>query len=222
MRGVKLAAAGLALLALLALPASGAITDQRTITVIGSGEAEADTTPASWTFVARTEFPSARAAVRATNAAAARVAAALRGGGITDFRTGELSLYARPNGDDVQNLRGFVAEKKIELDLAVQRAAPLVDSVRAAGATQITGPTLSEEALDELDHRALADSLDDATEKARRLAAKAGVTLGPVLTIEERRTQNELPLIYGPEGPLRLFAPTKEAYATVAVTFAIS
>jgi uncharacterized protein YggE len=36
-------------------------------------------------------------------------------------------------------------------------------------------------------------------QKAKRLAAKAGVTLGPVLTIEERRSEESFPaIVYGP------------------------
>jgi uncharacterized protein YggE len=71
--------------------------------------------------------------------------------------------------------------------------------------------------------RARADGYDDAVEKAKRLAAKAGVTLGPALTIDERRTDVPLgPIIYGPGLYPRPEAPSRDVYATVTVTFAIS
>jgi uncharacterized protein YggE len=60
-------------------------------------------------------------------------------------------------------------------------------------------------------------------QKAKRLAAKAGVTLGPVLTIEERISEAPFPpIVYGPGGPLQPYAPSQDVYAKVTVTFAIS
>jgi uncharacterized protein YggE len=221
---LKLAAFGLVLLAILALPAAAATPDTRTLTVVGDGEAEPESVPGDWTLVVSVEHEKARTALRNATAAVSRIQSTLRAGGLADFHTGQMALNGRPARDENASLRGFVASTQIELTLPnVQRAGTLLDRARAAGVTQVYGPVASEEASQELSRHALADGFDDAVEKAKRLAAKAGVTLGPVLTIEERRREAPFPaIIYGPGGPLPLTAPSQDVYASVTVTFAIS
>jgi uncharacterized protein YggE len=221
---VKLAAFGLVLLAVLALPAAAATPDTRTITVVGNGEAEPEGLPGDWTLVVSVEHERAVTALRNARAALGRTQAILRAGGISDFHTGELALDAASARDERQSLRGFEASTQIELSLAnVQRAATILDRARLAGVTQIYGPVASEDTTKELTRRALTDGYDDAVEKAKRLAAKAGVTLGPVLTVDERRSDVPVPaIIYGPGGPLQPSAPSRDVYATVTVTFAMS
>jgi uncharacterized protein len=222
---LKLAAFGLVLLAILALPAAAATTETRTITVVGNGEAEPESVPGNWTLVVRVEHESARTAVRNATGALSRTQAVLRSAGAADFHTGEMSLNAAIARDERQSLRGFEASTQIELTIPdAQRAATLLDRVRSAGVSQIFGPAASEETDKELKRRALEDGYDDAVEKAKRLAAKAGVTLGPVMTIDERRTESPFPsIIYGPGLPYpRPPAPSDDVYVTVTVTFAIS
>lgn len=224
MRRVALTAAGLVAVTVLALPAAAATPDARTVTVVGTGEAEPESAPGEWTLVVSNEHVKARTALRATNAALTRVEAALRAGGVTEFHTGRLSLYARPSGDQVSSLRGFIASRQVEFTLAdASRAAAVLDRAHAAGARQIYGAAPTEEATAELQRRALADGLDDATEKARRLAAKAGLALGPILTINEGRPESPYGPNFYPGGPAeRSFAPSADAYASVTVTFAVS
>jgi uncharacterized protein YggE len=221
---MKLAAFGLVLAAVLALPAAAATPDIRTITVLGNGEAEPEDAPSEWTLVVKVENEKARTALRAATTAVGRVESALRAAGGTDFDTGRMALDALTAQDERGSFRGFAASNRIELFLTdVQRAAPLLDRVRAAGATEIYGPTAREETSRELARRALADGIDDAVEKARELAAKAGVTLGPVLTIDERRSEAPYGFVgYGPYGPYPRVPPSGDVYATVTVTFAIS
>jgi uncharacterized protein YggE len=223
---LKLVAFGLVFLAVLALPAAAATPDTRSITVVGNGEAEPESVPGDWTLVVSIENERAGIALRNARAAVARTESALRAAGVGDFHTGRMSLNARPAQDQSGSIRGFVASTQIELALPdVRRAATLLDRARLAGVTQIHGPVASEEASRELTRRALENGFDDAVEKARRLAAKAGVTLGAVLTIEER--VNQVPsfpaIVYGPGGPIpRFAAPSDDVYADVTVTFAVS
>jgi uncharacterized protein YggE len=220
----KLAAFGLVLLAIFALPAAAATPDTRTITVVGSGEAEPEGLPGEWTLVVGVDHERARTALRNAKAALTRTQAALRAGGVTDFHTGETTLEAAVARDERNSFRGFSAATQIELALAdPQRAATLLDRAQVAGVTQIFGPDPSEETSKELTRRALADGFDDALEKAKRLAAKAGVTLGPALTIDERRSDVPFgPIFYGPGHYPRPTAPSRDVYVTVTVTFAIS
>lgn len=223
MSRLKLAALGLVLLAVFALPAAAATPDTRTITVVGSGEAEPESLPGEWTLIVGTEHERARTALRNAKAALTRTQAALRSGGVTDFHTGETTLDAAIARDERASLRGFEAATQIELTLAdPQRAAAILDRAQAAGVTQIFGPTASEETAKELTRRALADGYDDAVEKAKRLAAKAGVTLGPALTIDERRTASPYGPIFFPSDYPRPTPPSRDVYVTVTVTFAVS
>jgi uncharacterized protein YggE len=223
---LKLAAFGLVLLAILALPAAAATPETRTLTVVGNGEAEPESIPANWTLVVRVEHESARTAVRNATAALSRTQSILRAAGTTEFHIGKMSLNAAvAQQPPPQSLRGFEASTQIEVTLTdVPRAAALLDRVRGAGVSQIFGPVASEETSKELTRRALEDGFDDAVEEAKRLAAKAGVTLGPVLTIDERRTESPFPPnVLGPGFPYpRPSAPSDDVYATVTVTFAIS
>lgn len=221
---MKLAVLGLILAAILALPAAAAIPDTRTITVIGSGEAEPESIPGEWTLVVSVDHERARTALRTATTAVTRVQTALRAGGVTDFHAGRVALSARTAADENASFRGFVASSKIEFTLAdAQRAATLLDRVRAAGVAQIYGPAPGEESSHELERRALADGIDDAVEKAKRLAAKAGATLGPAITIEERRVESPYGfVVYGPGGPFSRSAPSDDVYALVTVTFAVS
>ena len=219
---MKLAALGLVLAAILALPAAAATPDTRTITVVGSGEAESESAPGEWTLVVSVENERARTALRSTTAAVARVRTALRADGVSDFQSDAVELAAR-TAQDSGSFRGFVASGQIEFTLAdAQRAATILDRVRAAGAAQVFGPAPNEETSRELERRALADGMDDAVEKAKRLAAKAGVALGPAIAIEERRNESPYPfVVYGPGGPFSPLPPSDDVYATVTVTFAI-
>lgn len=214
------------LLAILALPAAAATPDTRAITVVGNGEAEPESVPGDWTLVVSAQHERATVALRNARAAVTRAQSALRAAGPAEFHTSRMSLDAQqapePGG---AAFRGFVASTQIELTVPdVQRAATLLDRARLAGVTQVYGPVASEETAKELTRRALADGFDDAVEKARRLAAKAGATLGAVLTIEERVNQTPFPpIIYGPNGPIARFpAPSEDVYANVTVTFAVS
>jgi uncharacterized protein YggE len=220
---LKLVAFGLVLIAALALPAAAATPETRTITVVGSGEAELEGLPGEWTLVVSVEHERARTALRNAAAAVGRTQSTLRAAG-TDFHTGEMALDAAIARDERVSLRGFEASTKIELALDdVQRAATVLDRVRAAGVTHVFGPAASDETSKELTRRALADGFDDAVEKAKRLTAKAGATLGPVLTIDERRTDAPLgPVFYAPGRYPRPEAPSRDVYVTVTVTFAIS
>lgn len=223
---MKLAAFGIVLAAVLALPAAAASPETRTITVLGNGEAEPESVPGDWTLVVSVEHEKARTAIRSATASVARSHAALHAAGVRDFRTGRVSLKARSSSspDETASFRAFVASAQIELTVPdAQRAAALLDRVRAAGVTQIYGPVASEKTSKELDRRALADAFEDAVEKANRLAAKAGATLGPAMAIEERRNEAPYDVVYGLGGPYsRLLAPSEDVYATVEVTFAIS
>jgi uncharacterized protein YggE len=204
-----LAAAGLALLALTALPAAAATQDQRTIVVVAAGSVGIDG-PAQWTLGVEVKDDSARVAMRTSAATIARVRSALLRAGVP---AGHL-VVSSTVGPDEQEAPGafdaFVAERTISLTIAgPQRAALLIDKATTAGANYVSGPELSDAQQGDLNNQAIDAALDAARTKAQAVARKTGVTLGPVLAVEEG---------IGYDGFDRY---SGKFYATVAVEFAV-
>jgi uncharacterized protein len=227
MKLLHVAALGLAVATLAALPAAAAAPEQRSITVAASGEANALAEPAEWTIGIRAEEVSARKAMRTSATTIARVRSALLAAGLSagDLTVGLPSLF--PNFQDRPGqVSAYVAVRTIKLTVRdPQRAAVLIDKASAVGANYVLGPSFSDAKSDELYDRALADALDAARAKARALAAKEGAVLGAVLSIDESRSSQ---YGYGYGGPYYVnqrlpFNPEEgEVYATVTVTFAIA
>lgn len=225
MKLLHVAALGLAVAMLGALPAAAATPDQRSITVAATGETNALAEPAEWTIGIKAEDVSARKAMRTSAATIARVQSALLAAGVGagDLTVGLPSLF--PTYQDQQGqVSNYVAVRTIHVTIAnPQRAAGLIDKASAVGANYVLGPSFSDAKSDELYDRALSDALDAARAKARALAAKEGAVLGMVLSIDESRSSQ-----YGYSGPYYVnqrlpFNPEEgEVYATVTVTFAIT
>ena len=207
---LPLAALGLMLAMLTGLPAAAAQSDQRTIVVVATGSVNVLGEPADWTVGAREQADSPRQAMGVAARTLARVRKALVAAGVADLRTANPALFLEPQ--DESDSSTFVAKMTVSFTAASpQRAAVLIDKARAAGATYVSGPDLSDSAGSELSKRALEAAVDSARVKGQALAAKMGGTLGPVLAIESAP--------YGYDG----FDPEEgELYATVAVEFAVS
>jgi uncharacterized protein YggE len=70
----------------------------------------------------------------------------------------------------------------------------LLEKVINAGATTVTGITFGVDDTTELAQEALDNALIEARQKAERLAAEMGMTLGPVISIAEGSTNSIMPL----------------------------
>ncbi len=227
MKLLHLAALGLVVAVLAALPAAAAAPDQRSVTVFATGEVNALAEPAEWTIGIRAEEESARKAMRTSAATIGRVKSALEAAGIAagDLTIGGPSLVP-VSREQPGEFSAFVARRTIRLTVSgPQRAAVLIDKSATVGANYVVGPSFSDAKSDELFHRALADALDAARAKAQALGAKEGAVLGTVLSIDESPSG----YAYGYDGPQYFsnqripFNPEEgEVYATVKVTFAIS
>ncbi len=166
---------------------------ERRITVAGEGRIEATPDMATITLGVTHEAKEARDAMQATSEAVARVLERLSAMGIAprDLQTRQLSLNplwsdSSVSGSDRRRITGFVASNTVMVrvrDLAALGG--ILDSVIEDGANDFNGLRfgLQDPAplMDEARQRAVTDAMD----RAKLLAGAAGVTLGPVLSIDE-------------------------------------
>jgi uncharacterized protein YggE len=141
----------------------------------------------------------------------ARIVSALEGAGVPAAEL-TVSTSLAPEVEDLPgSFKGFLATNTVQLAIGnARRAAALIDKVTRAGGNYVDGPSLPDSQKDELVSRAVAAAVDAARVKAEVLAQKMGVTLGPIVAVENG-------FAYDGFDPL-----SGEVYATVAVEFAVS
>ncbi|WP_353344266.1 SIMPL domain-containing protein [Aquicoccus sp. SU-CL01552] len=166
---------------------------ERRITVAGEGRIEAAPDMATITLGVTHEAKEARDAMQATSEAVAKVLERLAAMGIAprDLQTRQLSLNplwsdSSVSDRDRRRITGFVASNTVIVrvrDLAALGG--VLDAVIEDGANDFNGLRfgLQDPAplMDEARQRAVSDAMD----RAKLLAGAAGVTLGPVLSIDE-------------------------------------
>jgi uncharacterized protein len=198
------------------------------ITVTGSGSAKAVPDVSDWSFGVQTDASTATAALGSASQATKRILAALRDAGVAkeDLRTEQVSLYPRTS-ENGSSVTGYSASSSVYATVRkLGKAGAVVDAAVAAGANQVSGPSLRVSDNQAQYRAAVSAAMDDARARAEALAAKAGVRLGAPIAIVEGGGGYPVP-VYG-----RAMAATDEAMpiepgveeitATLAVTFAIS
>jgi uncharacterized protein YggE len=171
-------------LALLLLPASASAIE-RTVTVKGSATQKVPNDAAKLGFSVSVERKTRQAALRVVAVRLRAVIAAVQatpGIGAGDVTTGEISVR--------KTLRGkrpiYRASEGVGVVLhEPERAGDLVNAAVAAGATGTRGPDFFSSNPEAAYNNTLIAAFDQAKAKAGTLAARAGATLGPALTIEE-------------------------------------
>lgn len=222
-----LAASALAGVAQPRLGHAAATPSQKTITVTGSGSVTTVPDRASFDFTTESRAATAKAALAQNAAASSAVIAALKDAGVAaaDLRTSQVSLTPQltENGNDVT---GYVASSTVTAKTTLAKAGAVVDAAVGAGATGVSGPSLSRSDADALYRDALKAAVADAGDKAKALAAAAGLSLGGVQTIVEG-AQASPPIVFGAAakdsaGSIPVEPGTQEIDATVTVTYAVS
>lgn len=175
--------AALVVLALL-LPAS-AVAQDRTVTVKGSATQKVPNDAARLGFSVSKERKSRGAALRAVAVKLRAVIATVQatpGIGPGDVTTGQISIRKARIGKSTI----FRASEGVGVVLhEPQRAGELVNAAIAAGATGTRGPDFFASNPEAAYNNTLLAAFDQAKSKASTLAARAGATLGPAITIEE-------------------------------------
>jgi len=196
----------------------------RTVTVTGDGTVTTVPDRASFTFTVESRATSAKTALARNAGEAAALIAALKSAGVADrdLQTGEVSLSTQLNADGTEVI-GYVASNTVSAQTLIAGAGGLVDAAVGAGATGVSGPMLSRSDADALYRDALRSAVADAGDKAKALAAAAGLSLGGVETIVEG---SQAPVVWAAAkadaGAATPIEPgTQTIDATVTVTYAL-
>jgi uncharacterized protein YggE len=205
---------------------AGTASAARTITVHGTGIVSSVPTNAVFTFGVSTDGATAAGALAANGRQMTRVIAALKAKGIAsaDIQTAELSVNANrsPNGNRILNYTASNSVTALVKQLA--NAGPVIDAAVAAGANQLSGPSLSSADQQTLSRRALQAAIADARARAGVIARAAGVPLGRVLSVSEV-TSTPIPIEGAVSARAAAATPveagTVQTEADVNVTFAI-
>jgi uncharacterized protein YggE len=226
--------AGLAALLLAAVALGGVLrpggahgtattTDSRGITVTGNGTVDAVPDRAEFSFGVHTESATAAAALGANGALMNKVIAAIEHEGVSkaDIQTQQVSLSPQQSPDG-KRITGYAADNSVAVTLRdLGSAGGVVDAAVAAGANQVSGPSLSRSDENVLYRQALKAAMADAKAKAEAIASAGGVSLGAVATVVEGGTATPLPGI-ADKASTPISPGTEQIVATVTVTYAIS
>jgi len=164
----------------------------RTISVNGQGQVLGKPDTARFTAAVVTQAPSAEAATAANTAAMNRVFAALNQLGIptNDVRTSNFSVLPQYSSTDTpaapRAITGYQVSNQVTVTVDdLSKLGPALDVLVRSGANQVGSVFFSVADPKPLAQRARAEAVADAAAKARTLAMAAGVTLGPLLSIQE-------------------------------------
>jgi len=165
-----------------------------TINVAGHGEVEGTPDVMTVTMGVQTTDPSAQAALQRNNERATVLINALKAHGVADKDIQTVDLEVNPTFDDHFHVTGYSASNTVTAKLRdLAKAGFVIDAaaLTAGEDVRLQGVTFSIDNTSALVARARADAVRDAVAQAKQLAAAAGVTLGPIRTIDD--TGTELP-----------------------------
>jgi uncharacterized protein len=196
------------------------------ITVNATGTVKQPPDRAELVFSVVSQADVAKSALAANSADTTKVIDALKAAGVDskEIQTQDVSLEPRyPQNSG--RIDGFTARNSVSVSSSIDKAGALVDAGVAAGANQVSGPSLSVSDQDALYRDALKDAVAQARLKAKAIADAAGVGVGRVTSVVEGDVGGG-PIMYGQamaaKAPAPIEAGTQEIQATVTVTFAIS
>ena len=108
----------------------------------------------------------------------------------------------------------------------LEKVGPALDALVAAGSNQIDGPNFSIADPKPLLAKAREEAVKDATARAQTLAAAAGVTLGPILSIGEGCADYSPPqpmgrMMMADKAPTPIASGEESVSASVSITWEI-
>ncbi len=201
-------------------------TSTDTVTVTGMGTVTAVPDQAEFDFTVQTKGATAAGVLSRNGTDTKAVIAAVEAAGVAqaDIQTEQVSLDPVQSNDGT-SIVGYTASDTIDVTkLAIAKAGAVVDAAVGAGATDVSGPSLTLSSQDALYNQALKNAVAQAKTKAQALADAAGLNLGGVVTMVEGGGATPLPFAVGaassPNTPIQ--PGTQDVQATVTVTFALS
>src|SRR3954468_8656020 len=164
-------------------------TDARpgTISVTGSGTVTTEPDAATTSFGVVTQGSTAREAMSRNSEEMAKVIDALKRAGVAskDLQTEYVSLDPRYDNQG-REVVGYSASNSVSAIVReLAGVGDLIDAAVAAGANNVSGPSLSRADQGKLYNDALERAVADARAKAEVLARAAGVSVGAVQSVAE-------------------------------------
>ena len=193
-----------------------------TVTTTGHGDVPAVPDEASITAGVHTQAASASEALAQNAKLMGSVVAALKAAGATDLQTQQVSLS--PQLDDQGSVRAYAADNTVSAKTKVADAGSLIDAAVAAGANNVSGPTLDVSDRDALYRDALGKAVDDARAKAEAIAKAGGFGVGQVSSVSESSSAPVpifQPAIAKSDGSTPVEPGTEDVTADVTVSFLI-
>ena len=206
--------------------AAEAMMAQRTITVSGDAEVAGKPDQARLSAGVVTQAETAAAALNANSAAMNRVFAALRTAGIPENRmqTSNFSVqpqYApyRQENPEPQRIIGYQVSNNVTVTVDdLTKVGPTLDALVRSGANQLGGIQFTIADPKPLAERARTAAVADGAAKARTLAMAAGVTLGPLMSMQETMVGRPIPVFAMARAVAAEATPIAQGEETVSVT----
>jgi hypothetical protein len=228
---LTLAAAAAALVAVAAFAgvgrpeaARGDVASPDTVTTTGHGVVTVVPDEASVSAGVHTQAETAAAALAQNARLMSSVIAALKAAGGSDLQTQQVSLY--PQTNDQNQVTGYVADNSVSAEAKIAGAGALIDAAVAAGANNVSGPTLDVSDRDARYRDALGKAVADARAKAAALAGAGGFGVGPVSSVTEQTAAAPAPVYEAAAAGKSVATPiepgTQDVTADVTVTFRIT
>ncbi len=192
-----------AVMAALLWPAACMAEGVGTLTVTGVATVNAAPDQAILSLGVTTTGPTAAAAMAANNESASAVMARLIAAKVADRDMQTTGLSLNPNwvmnaAGTAQEIQGYVANAVLTVRIAVlDTAGSVLDAAIADGANTLNGLTFGLSDPRPVEDEARKAAVADALARAKVLAAAAGATLGPILSITEGMGgQQPMPMLY--------------------------
>jgi uncharacterized protein len=206
----------------------------RTITVTGQGTVKAAPDEANFSTGVITQGATASQALAANSRAMNAVFATLKRVGIPDkdIQTSNLSLMpqyqsCKPGVACPQRIVGYQVSNNMNVTVEdFAKTGPVLDALVSSGSNQISGISFSIRNDKPLLKQARQEAVRDAVERAQAYAAGAGVSLGPILSIEEAGSEPVRPLyramaVMAEAPPPPVAGGEESVSASVTITWAL-
>jgi uncharacterized protein len=204
--------------------AHGDVAPVDTVTTTGHGVVTVVPDEASVSAGVQTQAVTAAAALSQNAKLMTSVIAALKAAGGSDLQTQQVSLY--PQTNDQNEVTGYVADNSVSARTKIAGAGALIDAAVAAGANNVSGPTLDVSDRAALYRDALGKAVQDARAKAAALAGAGGFGVGQVSSVTEQTAAAPAPVYEAAVAAKSDATPiepgTQDVTADVTVTFRIT
>jgi uncharacterized protein YggE len=182
------------------------VTPGPTINVAGHGEVEGTPDVMTVTMGVQTIDPSAQAAMQRNNDRANALIDALKAKGVAKKDIQTVDLNVSPNFDKNFHVIGYSASNTVTAKLRdLSKAGEVIDAaaLTAGQDVRLQGVTFSIDNTSTLVAQARADAIKDALAQGKQFATAAGVTLGPIRTIDDTGTALPQPQTFSSGTALR-------------------